>query len=127
MDEMKREAQDMQDYLEITYSTNPEELQKRIIDLSGYMARSGEMLADAKRLLRSKKSAEIRQAIIEINKQAPLSASVQNALLESICEEECHLVEWLDRINRACTHQLDAVRSLLSYEKESLRLTKTGY
>ena len=52
---------------------------------------------------------------------------MQNALLDSIAEEEAFLVDTLDRLNAAATHQLDALRTLLSYEREGLRLNKTGY
>lgn len=117
----------MQNYMEDTCSNNPEEIRNRIIDLMVYLARSGEMLAVAKKELRRKKSSEIQNQIIAIAKEACLSATVQNALLESICEEESFLVDWVERINRTCTHQIDALRSLLSYEKEGLRLNKSGY
>jgi hypothetical protein len=57
-----------------------------------------------------KKSAEISKTIIAIAKESHLSATVQNALLD-----------------RTCVHQIDAVRSLLSFEREGLRLNQTGY
>ena len=124
---MKKEAGEIQAYLDITVSNNPVEMSERISTLMSYMARSGEMLAEAKMILRKKKTEQIQQTIIAIAKQACLSAKVQNALLDSICQDESFLVDWLDRINRSCTHQIDGLRSLLSYEREHLRLTKTGY
>lgn len=124
---MKAEAKQIQDYLEITCSNNAEELQDRISTLSVYMARSGEMLAQAKRLYNQKVTSEIGKTIIKIAKEQSLSATAQNALVKSIAEEEAFLVDWLERINRGCTHQIDACRSLLSYEKEQLRLRDTGY
>jgi len=127
MDELKRETAEIQAYLDIVCSNNPEELADRISQLMSYMARSGEMLAKAKRLLRSRKSEEIRNTIMAVAKAERLSASVQNALLDSVCEQEAFLAEWLDRVNKSCTHQIEGLRSLLSYEKEGLRLTKTGY
>lgn len=116
------EANAIQSYLEIECSGNPEEIMNRINTISVYMARSGEMLAQAKRQLRARKSKEIRETIISIAEKNCLSASVQNALLDSVCEEEAFLVDLLDRINATCKHQVDALRSLLSYEKESLRM-----
>ena len=126
-DEIKKEATEIQAYLDIIVSDVPEEIQERISTLMSFMSRSGQMLAQAKKTLRAKKTTEINKTIISIAKQGHLSATVQNALLDSICEEESYLVDWLDRINRSCTHQIDGLRSLLSFEKESLRLTKTGY
>jgi hypothetical protein len=52
---------------------------------------------------------------------------VQNTLADSLCREEQYLVDWIERLNRAVTHQQDALRSLISYEKEHLRISKTGY
>jgi hypothetical protein len=127
MQEIKKEAETIQSYLDIICSNDPEEMTERISNLMSYMSRSGEMLARAKKILRAKKTTEINKTIIAIAKTGHLSATVQNSLLDSICEEESFLVDWLDRINRSCTHQIDALRSLLSYEKEELRLTKTGY
>ena len=92
-----------------------------------YVARTGEMLAQAKRLLRRRKSEEIQNTILRIARENCLSAKVQNALLDSIAEDEAFLVDTLDRLNAAATHQLDALRTLLSYEREGLRLNKTGY
>jgi len=127
MEELKKEAKDIQDYLEITCSDNPEEMVERIKDLSVYMARSGEMLAKAKYLYNQRTTAEITNTIIAIAKEQYLSATAQNALVKAIAQEEQYLVDWLERINRTCTHQIEALRSLLSYEKENLRITKTGY
>jgi len=121
MNDLKTEAKTIQDYLDITVSSDPPELVDRITTLMSYMARSGEMLAQAKKILRAKKTSEINKTIISIAKEQCLSASVQNALLDSICEDETFLVEWLDRINRSCTHQIDGLRSLLSYEREQMK------
>ena len=84
---MNAEAQKIQDYLEVTLSDNPEEIIQRIKDLSVYMARSGQMLAEAKKKLRDEKSSKISKAILEIAKQNRLSAKAQNALVESIAQE----------------------------------------
>ena len=121
------EARKMQDYLDITCSSDHEEMMQRVAFLNSYMSRSGEMWAIAKRELRKKKSSQFNETIISIAKAAHLSASVQNAMLESICEEESFLVDWLERINRSCVHQCDNLRTLISYEKEQLRIEKTGY
>lgn len=121
------ELKTISDYLNITCSNNPQEIQERISVIMVYMMRTGEMLADAKKMLRKKKSDEIQNTIISIAKESCLSAKIQNALLDSIAEDESFLVDRLDRLNASCTHQLDALRTLLSYEKEAMRLNKTGY
>ena len=124
---LQEEAKQISDYLQITCQNNPQEIQQRISDTMVYVARTGEMLATAKQMLRRRKSEEIQNTIIAIARENCLSAKVQNALLDSIAEEEAFLVDTLDRLNAAATHQLDALRTLLSYEREGIRLNKTGY
>ena len=119
---LEEESKQIQDYLDIVVSSDPAELKDRIANLMVYMSRSGEMLARAKKILRARKTSEISKTIISIAKEQCLSATVQNALLDSICEEESFLVDWIDRINRTCTHQIDGLRTLLSYEKELMRM-----
>lgn len=118
---MIREIEEMQDYLEVSVSEDINEVVERIKNLSVYMARSGKMLADAKKELRLKKNNEIRNVVMQIAKQNCLSAKAQNTLIDSIAQEENYIVDWLERINRTCVHQIDALRSLLSYEKEQLK------
>lgn len=124
---LQEEARQISSYLQTTIQGSPEEIQERMADTMVYVARTGEMLAEAKRLLRRRKSEEIQNTILTIAKENCLSAKIQNALLDSIAEDEAFLVDTLDRLNATATHQLDALRTLLSYEKEALRLNKTGY
>ena len=121
------EAQQIQDYLDIECSENPEEVLERIRAIMPYISRTAYLLAEAKKALRRKKASEISNTIINIAKEQCLSAKVQNTLIDSIAEDEAYLVDWLDRLNAAATHQVDALRSILSYEREQLRLNKTGY
>lgn len=124
---MIKEIQGIQSFLEITCSDNHEEISSRIRDLSAYLARTAYLLQEAKYNLRRKKASEISDIIVQIAKEQYLSAKAQNALVDSIAADEHRLVDWLDRLNATCTHQIDALRSLLSFEKEQLRLRDTGY
>lgn len=124
---LQEEAQQIQDYLDITCSENPEEVLERIRAIMPYISRTAFLLAEAKKALRRKKASEISNTIINIAKEQCLSAKVQNSLIDSIAEEEAYFVDWLDRLNAAATHQVDALRSILSFERENLRITKTGY
>lgn len=124
---LQEEAQQIQDYLDITCSENPEEVLERIRAIMPYISRTAFMLAEAKKALRRKKASEISNTIINIAKEQCLSAKVQNTLIDSIAEDEAYFVDWLDRLNAAATHQVDALRSILSFERENLRITKTGY
>ena len=120
------EATEMQAYLETLPEDNPDALSERIKILAVYQARSCYMLAEAKKTLSEKKKTEIVNTIIAIAKENYLSAKAQNALVDSIATDEQFVVDWLDRINAACKHQLDAVRSLLSFEKEVYKQNNYG-
>ena len=122
-----QEAQQIQEYLDIECFENPEEVLERIRAIMAYISRTAFMFAEAKKALRRKKASEISNTIINIAKEQCLSAKVQNTLIDSIAEEEAYLDDWLDRLNAAATHQVDALRSILSYEREQLRINKTGY
>lgn len=122
-----QEAMEIQSYMEITCSDNPDEIIERIKYIGVYRARTGVMLAEAKRMYRRKRSSEITEKIIEIARQGFLSAKVQGAIIDSIAEDEAYLVDFIDRLNASCTHEQDALRSILSYERENLRLNNTGY
>lgn len=85
------------------------------------------LLADAKYHLNRKRLDDTKELIERILSDKKLSAKVQNSLIDSICKDEQYLVDWIERLNRAATHQQEACRSPLSYEKEHLRISKTGY
>lgn len=92
-----------------------------------FHARTGYMLAQAKLIVRSKKTSEIGDTIVKIAKENFLSAKAQNALVDSIAADEMFIVDWLDRLNSMCVHQIDLMRSIISKEKEELRIVKSGY
>lgn len=118
------EAQEIQGYLEIEVSDDPNELKERIAKLLVLMARSGQMLADAKYVQDTKRS-EIFGEHSKLILKMP--ATVSTRFIESQTGEVNYLVNWLDRINRSCVHQMEGSRTLLSFEKEQSRLTRSGY
>lgn len=124
--QLKAEAQAIQDFLEITISDNPQEVIERGNDLQVYMARTGKMLADAKYILNEQKRTETMNVVQEFIIDHKLSAKVQNALIDGLCKEAQYLVDWIDRLNAACTHQLDWCRSVNSKNKEEMRLNNLG-
>ena len=123
---IRNEAQQIQEFLEISMSDNPQEVIERGNDLQVYMARTGKLLADAKYILNDQKRHETMDIIRDFIIDQKLSAKVQNALIDGLCKEEQYLVDWIDRLNAACTHQLDWCRSVNSKNKEEMRLTNIG-
>jgi len=119
-----KECSDMQAWLEEVPSDEPKEMTDRLSVLGVYMARSGNMLADAKYLQDKARS----MVFVEHGKSIlKMPATVSTKFIDSQVGEVNYLVNWLDRINRTCVHQSDSMRTLLSFMKEQLRLNNTGY
>ena len=118
--EIKEELQQIQSFLEITVSDNPEEITERGNDLVAYIARTGKMLADAK--LHQNK-ARAYSIIREAGERANLPASTLNKLVDAATYEENYVVDWRERLNRAATHQTDWCRTLISKIKEEMKLS----
>lgn len=123
---LMKEAEQMQSFLEITISDDPQEVIERGSDLVVYLARSAKMLADAKLLLNEHKKDETLAVVRDFIYDQKLSAKVQNALIDGLCRQYQYLVDWLDRLNAAITHQLDWCRSVVSKNKEEMRLNNLG-
>ena len=71
---LNEEATQIQTFLEIHCSDNPVEIQDRLRMLAVYIARTGKMLADAKKLLNQRKTLEIKNSIIALANEYLLSA-----------------------------------------------------
>ena len=121
-DEIKKECSEMQTELETLIPDNIDNVIERGKCIAAYHARTGYLLALAKQLTRKKKASEIGETIVKIAKENYLSAKAQNALVECIAEDEMFLVDWLDRINSMCVHQIDFIRSIISKEKTEMQI-----
>ena len=126
-DEIKKECGDMQAELETLIPDEVNGAIERGKEIAVYHARTGYMLALAKQLARKKKSSEIGETIVKIAKENYLSAKAQNALIDSIADDEMFLVDWLDRLNSMCVHQIDLIRSIISKEKAEMQINSFNY
>lgn len=125
-EDLLKEAETIQSFLQITMNDNPGEVVERGNDLIVYMARTGQMLADARLLLNEAKQCEAMDVIRQFIIDQKLSAKVQNALIDGLARDKQYLVDWVDRLNATCTHQLDWCRSVVSKNKEEMRLNNLG-
>jgi len=126
-DEIKEECAEMQAELECLIPDDVNGAIERGKEIAMYHARTGYMLAIAKQLVRSKKSSEIGETIMRIAKENYLSAKAQNALVDCIANDEMFLVDWLDRLNSMCVHQIDLIRSIISKEKAEMQINSFNY
>jgi hypothetical protein len=121
---MINELQDVQDFLEIDYvDDDPNMVVERGNALQAYMARTGKIVADAKRELNTAMQAELYQ-ILQTYKGS--SHTAVNKLVKAVCPDEQYIVDWAERLNRACVHQLDWCRTVVSKAKEEMRMAAYG-
>ena len=113
-----------QQFLEQMPSDNPDEMATKLAELNSVMARTGILLAEAKRIYNDKVSSVMTTDLIEITQ---LPATLGKMYAESQCSEEIKLVTWAERINRSSVHISDNLRTLISLAKENLKLTRKGY
>lgn len=124
IEEALLECSQMQAFLEIECSKEITEMVDRVNTINVIMARSGEMLADAKMLQEEAMCHTFEQENTYIKGLQP---SVATKYLTSKIYTENRLVNWIDRINATCKHQGDNLRTLISYMKSQLELERKGY
>lgn len=115
---IQKELEEIQNFLEITLSENIEEAVYRGNDLAVYMARSGKLLADAKLHRDEKLKSEV---ISKIKDLVSLPASSANKFIDTLTKDENYLVNWADRINTSCSRQLEWCRTVISKGKAELQ------
>lgn len=120
-DEIVEELKTIDAFLNITISEQIEEAVERGNDLTVYIARSGKLLADARYHLNEKLKDEVFETLRMTSKQAGASHTAVNTIIKSLCKEEQYVVDWCERINRACTHELDWCRTLISKAKTEMQ------
>lgn len=118
------ESLQMQSFLEVTTSDNPQELVQRLTDINVFMARSGKLLADAK-LMQDKTVANIYARRGDYVTRMP--ATIATKFISSQSGDVNYLVNLLDRINRTTVHQGDNIRTQISFAKQDMTLQRKGY
>mgnify|MGYP003545801898 CR=1 FL=1 len=120
LDELKREAQAMQSYLEVNVGGgDANELMDRLDTLGVYYARSGAMHAEVVGLIDSAIAKFMGDNIELLGKISP---SLGQKMLKGATAELNGLERWIDRINASCNKQCDNLRTLISYEKQRAQI-----
>lgn len=117
-DKIKIELEEIQNFLELTQSEDVNEAVYRGNELAVYMARSGKLLADAKIHKDEKLNSEVMR---EIKSLLSLPASTSNKYIDTLTREENHLVNWAERLNAACSRQLEWCRTIISKGKAEMQ------
>lgn len=119
IEQIRREAEDIQNLLECLNDSDINAMIGRLDQLGVYYARSGELLSEVvgmRDAAVAKFFHDEREVIMN------LSPSLATKLVNSASHELNALEKWLDRINASCKHQCDNLRTMISYEKERMRL-----
>lgn len=119
---MWTEIKAMQEYLEIETSEDPTEICERIRTINVYMARSSRLLAEAKAHRRKSE----RDTFANLPDFQNMPANTLKKYLEVCAYEWYEIEEALENLYKTCVHSLDSLRSLLSYTKEDMRLSRSG-
>lgn len=117
---IRREAEDIQIILERPNDTHDiNAMVQRLDHLGVYYARSGQLLSE---VVGMRDAAVAKLFHDEKELILTLSPSLATKLVNSAAAELNALEKWLDRINASCKHQCDNIRTMVSYEKERMRL-----
>lgn len=118
LEQLTKEVSGIQAFMQECPTDEPSVLAERLSYCNVYLARSGEMLAQAKSLLN-----DATVSVWEAKGDLLLKAGAQLAqkVLAGYCSKEQFLCDWLDRVNRGLVHQSDNLRTLISLAKENMR------
>jgi paraquat-inducible protein B len=102
---------------ETSINSDPEELKEELDQCSMYLARSSQLLADAEYFLNKAKGEAASKYAKSITAPAKFNATESKYFIEGVTTLETRLHTMAERLNRTLTHRIDAIRSVLSYEK----------
>ena len=118
VDRLHNECETIQAFLEIELSENPIEAVERGKTLMVYVARTSQMVSDAKYLYAQKINSDLVKSIKnELSDGKVLTSKAVNLIVDSCGAEEKHLVNWCDKLVTACKFQLDFCRTIISLYK----------
>lgn len=120
--QLMEEANTIQAFADSSHSDDANVMVEYLKDLNHYLARTAVMLADAK-MIHDK---DVLDTYLAYDFQGT-PASVTNKMVASMCGESSRLVTWIERLNRGLVHIGENMRTQISFNKEQLKLTRSGY
>lgn len=119
-EEQLKKIAEVQDFLEqVAPPDDPYLLTERLSWINAYMAWTGTMLGVAtKELMDAKKAVQIEH----FSQLSKMPATVQKDFVDNMCAEQNARLKQIDRLNAACTHQGENIRTQISFIKEQIKL-----
>lgn len=109
-EQIQKNCEEIQPFIEAHYNAdNPTAVVERANVLESYMALSGKLLADAKYNYNEILNSVFVEAVKQGN-SSKMQTSTLNKYIDSLCRDYQYLVDWTDRINRTCTHEIEFAR-----------------
>jgi hypothetical protein len=113
LEEINKEIIDIAEFCSCYYNKdNGIEMSQRLTNLSVYLSRSAVLQCEAQEILDRAIAVETEKLLGH-----ELSATVGTNLIKGRIATENKLLKLCERMNRTITHQIDALRSQLSYLK----------
>jgi isopropylmalate/homocitrate/citramalate synthase len=119
-DDIFVEAQSYQDFLveEFTSDDTASMIFEHGNKIAEIVSRTGKLRSDAKFYLMDAKRSEIIRELSKLTRDYGMSVTMQKELIDASMAKFTSLYEWVERLNRTATHQLDWCRTKISYIKE---------
>ncbi len=114
----------IQNFTEQEITNEPAYLTDRLARTGVFIASIGKCTADVKKCLNEAKNDIFEQMGKTLLKSPP---TIVQELIKGKCKDELFLVDWCDRLGATLVHQLDGMRTLLSFAKTELKLFNNGY
>lgn len=84
-----------------------------------YMALTSKLLADAKYHEQSLLNSKFIEAVKHGNEHK-MNASTLNKYIDTLVADYTYLVNWCERLNKACTHSVEFQRTIISKLKQEM-------
>ena len=109
---MLEEIKEISEFIKSPYGNHPPELSERISLINAHHARLPEVIATLDYMVYEAKARASEELI---DKDYPVA--IMKIKIEGLCKNEIKAQKFAERLDSACVHQLDGLRSQLSYLK----------
>lgn len=116
MDHISERLEVIQTFLESPYDAEGSILMDRLAQLDAYNAEAGKFVADANKHLADRLKSEFILKSKDLAERI-MTPTLINKWVKTLAADEEYLCKWSDRVNRACVHQIESMRTQISYIK----------
>lgn len=122
--DMEDEVSRINAFLKDSAPRDLESLQERLSTITGFNARTGEMLADAEYILALQRG-EALAKLLDADPKMP--AGQQKTMVDAECAYATKVCRLIERANRSTVHAGESYVTLVSSAKEEMSLSRKGY